>query len=188
MDVTTIATPETGVEKAVSRPFFSFHLALGAVLCVWAFFFCGKSVADPDLWWHLRNAQYLFSTHHFPRVDMFSFTLPGTPWLDHEWLSEVPYYLAHRAFGLRGVFCLYLVTAELILLGIYFFFIQVRRKHKRRMVSHKLWSDARGSELRTALDSVRLDVPARAPGLAVAIPGWRKETALGNPPAVLLMD
>ena len=120
MDVTAISPPDTVVEKSVSRPFFSFHVALGAVLCTWVFFFCGKSVADPDLWWHLRNAQHLFATHHFPQVDMYSFTVAGSPWIDHEWLSEIPYYLAYRALGLRGVFGLYLAVVELILLAVYY--------------------------------------------------------------------
>jgi hypothetical protein len=121
MDVIVVSPPDRVVEKSVSRPFFSFHLALGAVLCMWAFFFIGKSVADPDLWWHLRNAQYLFTTHHIPSTDMYSFTLGGSPWIDHEWLSEIPYYLANRAFGLRGVFWLYILTVDLILLLIFYF-------------------------------------------------------------------
>jgi hypothetical protein len=120
MDLLAIPPAETGVQKSVSRPFFSFHVALGAVLCTWVFFFCGHSVADPDLWWHLRNAQHLLSTHHLPHADMYSFTVAGTPWIDHEWLSEIPYYLVNHAFGLRGVFWLYLASIELILLGIYY--------------------------------------------------------------------
>src|SRR6266446_6054606 len=58
---------------------------------------------DPDIWWHMRNAQYLFQHHQFPRFDMYSFTVAGHPWINHEWLSEIPYYLAYRAFGLAGV-------------------------------------------------------------------------------------
>src|SRR5689334_9217032 len=54
---------------------------------------------DPDIWWHLRNAQYLLQHHQFPRFDMYSFTAAGHPWINHEWLSEVPYYVAYRAFG-----------------------------------------------------------------------------------------
>ncbi len=100
---------------------FPFQVVLAGMVVVVLFALVRQGMNDPDIWWHLRNAQYLFSTHHLPRVDMFSFTVTGTPWLDHEWLSEIPYYLVYRAFGLRGVFCLYLLTVELILLGIYYF-------------------------------------------------------------------
>src|SRR5215467_8185823 len=32
---------------------------------------------DPDIWWHMRNAQYLLQQHQFPRNDMYSFTVAG---------------------------------------------------------------------------------------------------------------
>src|SRR5207247_8297028 len=54
-------------------------------------------VGDPDIWWHLENARLLVTTHHLPRFDTFSYTTLGHPWMDHEWLSEVAYYLAWRA-------------------------------------------------------------------------------------------
>lgn len=58
---------------------------------------------DPDIWWHLRNAQYLVQQHQFPRQDMYSFTAAGKPWVNTEWLSEIPYYVAYRGFGLSGL-------------------------------------------------------------------------------------
>jgi multisubunit Na+/H+ antiporter MnhB subunit len=71
---------------------------------------------DPDVWWHMRNAEYLFQHHQFPRQDMYSFTVAGHPWLNHEWLSEVPFYLAYRAFGLVGLKSLTFFTSDLIFL------------------------------------------------------------------------
>jgi len=58
---------------------------------------------DPDIWWHMRNAQYLFEHHQLPRSDMYSFTLAGHPWISHEWLAEIPFYLSYKAFGLVGL-------------------------------------------------------------------------------------
>src|SRR5713226_8300987 len=75
---------------------------------------------DPDIWWHMRNAQYLFQHHQFPRFDMYSFTVAGHPWINHEWLSEVPYYLAYRAFGLAGLkSCTFFVLDAIFLLLLY---------------------------------------------------------------------
>jgi hypothetical protein len=76
------------------------------------------SVADPDIWWHLHNAEYLFQHHQLPRYDMYSFTVAGRPWINHEWLAEVPYYLAWRAGGLVGLNAVMLVVIELIFLGL----------------------------------------------------------------------
>ena len=65
---------------------------------------------DPDLWWHLRNAQVLLTTHHFIRQDFYSFTTVGQPWINPEWLAEIPYYLAFRIFAERGVFLMMIVA------------------------------------------------------------------------------
>ncbi|MHB1506354.1 MAG: hypothetical protein ACYCVA_06650, partial [Sulfobacillus sp.] len=65
-----------------------------------------------------RNAQVQIQTHAFLRQDLYSFTTPGKPWIDHEWLSEVPFYLAWRAFGPRGIFLVTVAAIETILLGI----------------------------------------------------------------------
>lgn len=71
---------------------------------------------DPDIWWHMHNAQYLFQQHAFPRHDMYSFTVAGHPWVNTEWLSEVPYYLAYRALGLVGIKSLMFAVLSTILL------------------------------------------------------------------------
>jgi hypothetical protein len=80
----------------------------------------GNGLADPDIWWHLRNAQYLLTNHRLPRFDMFSFTVIGHPWINHEWLAEVPYYLAWRAWGLVGLKAVSLLLLESIFLGLFF--------------------------------------------------------------------
>ncbi|HLW52784.1 MAG TPA: hypothetical protein VKW06_08065 [Candidatus Angelobacter sp.] len=102
------------------RTVFSFPVFLGAVLAAITFYFANRGVADPDIWWHLRNAEILLKTHHFIRADMYSYTVPGVPWINHEWLGEVPYYLAWRALGLRGLFLLMIALLEIILLGTYY--------------------------------------------------------------------
>ena len=84
------------------RSFFPFHLLLAAVLLIVVYMVGGSGVGDPDIWWHLKNAQYLFNTGKIPSLDMYSYTVAGQPWMNHEWLAEVPYYLAWRAFGLPG--------------------------------------------------------------------------------------
>jgi len=62
---------------------------------------------DPDIWWHLADARVLMTTHHFIRQESFAFTVAGQHWINWEWLSEIPYWLAYKAWNLRG---LYLVT------------------------------------------------------------------------------
>ena len=64
-------------------------------------------LVDPDIWWHLADARFLITTHHFIHTDPYSFTVVGNRWIDWEWLSELPFWFSYKAFSLRGI---YLVT------------------------------------------------------------------------------
>ena len=110
----------TGVESTVNAPtkriWLPFHFALGAALVLIVFIFNGHSVSDPDIWWHLNDAEQILHGH-MPRSDTFSWTATGSPWMDHEWLAEIPFYLAYKSFGLRGLYGFsFFLTAVLLLL------------------------------------------------------------------------
>jgi len=85
---------------------------------------------DPDIWWHLRNAEYLLQHHQLPSSDLYSFTVAGHPWINHEWLAEIPYYLAWRAFGLAGLKTISIVMLQLIFLGLLYLCYQESRNFK----------------------------------------------------------
>jgi len=87
--------------RVILRVAFSFPVMLAA-WNVWVVVRLAEwNLPDVDIWWHLRNAQYLFTHHQLPNIDTYSFTVAGQPWMNHEWLGEIPYYLAWRAFGLE---------------------------------------------------------------------------------------
>jgi hypothetical protein len=72
---------------------------------------------DPDLWWHLADARQLFSTGHFIQAEPYSFTVAGEPWVNPEWLAEVPFWFSYHALGMRGIYGMtWLVLAANILL------------------------------------------------------------------------
>lgn len=102
------------------RTVFSFPILLGAVLMSCTYHIANRGIADPDIWWHLRNAEYLLKTHHFIRADMYSYTVNGLPWINHEWLAEIPYYCAWRMWGLQGIFLVMICLIEAIMLGTYY--------------------------------------------------------------------
>jgi len=79
-----------------------------------------RAIAEPDIWWHLRDATYLFEHRSFPAVDTYSFGAVRSPWMNFEWLSEIPYLLAFRAMGLRGLLGVYFVVLTLIFVGVYY--------------------------------------------------------------------
>lgn len=62
-----------------------------------------RSDVDPDLWGHLRFGRYFLEYGLPPLPDIFSYASTG-PWIDHEWLCEVFYYLAWQSMGEAGYF------------------------------------------------------------------------------------
>ncbi len=69
--------------------------------------------AQGDTFWHLRAGADIWRSGQVPRVDLYSHTAYGTPWPDHEWLSQLLMYAAYRAG--RGMPGLELGAAVLIL-------------------------------------------------------------------------
>jgi hypothetical protein len=78
----------------------------------------GRYATDPDLWWHLRTGQLIVESHHVPRADAFSFTRNGSPWISHEWLSEIVFYelWSHSGPGALIIFSSVVLTAGFLLL------------------------------------------------------------------------
>jgi hypothetical protein len=88
----------------------------------YAFFFASRPLDDGDFWWHLKTGQHIVDNGVIPRTDFFSFTNYGKPWVAHEWLSEVVFYLGYLWFGygfliftfaLIAVLAFWLVTRRL---------------------------------------------------------------------------
>ena len=51
--------------------------------------------------------------------DTLSYTVAGKPWVNFEWLSELPYYFAYMWLGLSGLYVTMMLLATAIILGIY---------------------------------------------------------------------
>jgi len=67
------------------------------------------SLNDPDYFWHYREGEYIFRNHAIAYGDMYSFSMPGFEWINHEWASDtllyvIEYYLSPTAVSLWYVF------------------------------------------------------------------------------------
>ena len=112
---------EQGVSwKELALKIFSFPVMTFFLLATALFRACVRDVAEPDIWWHLRNAQYLLQHHALPRFDMYSTGAAGSPWINHEWLGELPFYIGFRAAGLQGMVAVYFAVLLLIFGGVYY--------------------------------------------------------------------
>jgi hypothetical protein len=85
---------------------------------------------DSDLWWHLADARILTTTHHFIRVEPYSFAVADQRWINPEWLAEIPYWAGYSWRGLRGIhlFALALLSANLVF--VYFRSVFAARNRK----------------------------------------------------------
>lgn len=74
---------------------FLFLLHLGWVLAD-----PDKPLCDPGTGWHVKLGQLMVEEGKLPDNDPLSYTLPGRPWMDYQWLSHVLMGLLHHAGGL----------------------------------------------------------------------------------------
>jgi hypothetical protein len=59
--------------------------------------------ADPDLWGHLRFGQAMLTQHQIVLNDQYSYSAPGHPFLNHEWLTDVVMALLYNHLGVAGL-------------------------------------------------------------------------------------
>ncbi len=80
---------------------------------------------DPDMWWHLKTGEVIWTTHVIPTTDLFSYTTNHHMWIPHEWLSQLMIYGAYRWGGYSGLmlwlccFTVLLLLAGYILCSLY---------------------------------------------------------------------
>ena len=59
--------------------------------------------ADFDLWGHLKFGEDIWQTGAVPKTDPYNYTFPNHVWFNHEWLTEVLFYLLYKVFGSTGI-------------------------------------------------------------------------------------
>ena len=96
-----------------------------------------ESMRDPDIWWHLADARQLTTTHHFIRTEPNSFTVGGQPWVNPEWLAELPYWFSYQALHLRGIY-----LAEWIIISANLVFLYWRGYRKSGHAGAAWWAAA----------------------------------------------
>lgn len=84
--------PRSALPLLVAAAAYGFVLARGARL-----------FGDPDTYWHIAAGNWILQHAAVPQRDPFSFTMPGAPWVDHEWLGQVLIALAWDAGGWSGL-------------------------------------------------------------------------------------
>jgi len=70
---------------------------------------------DNDLWGHLFFGREILSQGGLPTTNLYSYTAPGHPWINHEWLAEIVFYGIYRLLGSSGLILLKVLLGGAIL-------------------------------------------------------------------------
>jgi hypothetical protein len=62
----------------------------------------GILLNDSDTYWHIAMGKWILDHNALPRVDFYSFTKAGEPWISSSWLAQVLYAAAYQLAGWAG--------------------------------------------------------------------------------------
>ena len=98
---------------------FSFPVVLASLLLPLTVLTLRSRFSDPDMWWHLKMGEIIWTTHHIPTVDLFSYTARHHAWIPHEWLSQLTIYMAYWAGGYTGLMAWLCVVSSVLFVAGY---------------------------------------------------------------------
>jgi hypothetical protein len=98
---------------------FSFPVVLAGFLAVLAVFTVRGRFDDPDMWWHLKTGEVIWTTHTIPTKDLFSYTTNHQSSVPQEWLSEALIYGAYRSGGYSGLMLWLCFSSSVLLIAGY---------------------------------------------------------------------
>ncbi|MCL4352955.1 hypothetical protein M1615_00605 [Patescibacteria group bacterium] len=87
---------------------------------VFIMFFHPITAITQDLGRHLKTGEIILSTHNVPKINLFSYTYPNFPFINHHWLSEVIFYTVFKLAGFNGLLIMtvsIVIAAFLIILS-----------------------------------------------------------------------
>ena len=94
-----------------------FHFVFDPTIFLIGFglFWFSHTLADPDLWGHIRFGQDILRTGSIIQTDTYSYRTGEQPWINHEWLSEVIFAVLYNLQGPTALIVLKVLVSLLIL-------------------------------------------------------------------------
>lgn len=96
----------------MQKYFPAFKFVCGALIIA-TFFFVSLNRIDPDFWWHVKVGEWINANGHAPTADIYSYTMPGYPWIDHEWLTNSFIYALYQNSSLMLLAFIFSLCAAL---------------------------------------------------------------------------
>lgn len=99
---------------------FTHFLYLLLFFLAFSFFYHSDLSFDQDLGRHLKLGEIIWQTREVPKTNLFSYTQPDFPFINHHWGFEVIIYLLSSTIGLQLLLVLKLVALLAVAAGILF--------------------------------------------------------------------
>ncbi len=83
------------MSREKNTPRYYLFPSLGSLLFIIMLLMGLSSIQSYDLFWHLATGEFIVNNWAIPDSDPFSFTMQGEPWIAHEWLSDLIFYVVY---------------------------------------------------------------------------------------------
>lgn len=100
-------------------------IAFLILLLIFIGFFHPVYSITQDLGRHLKTGEIILKTNSVPKTNLFSYTYPNFPFINHHWLSEVFYHVLFQKIGFNGLLT---INTALVLLSFGLIFSKVLKK------------------------------------------------------------
>ena len=119
-----ITTPSLGlITSAAARSKGARKWNRSVVILIFAavLFPVSYTVADPDIWGHVRFGQDILALGRIPTTDSYSYTSGARPWINHELLAEIAFGWIFNQFGAVGLIVLKTLIVMLTLILVFWY-------------------------------------------------------------------
>jgi len=90
------------------------------ILSAYVFFLSRKiDLTISDLGRHLKNGELFFTNFYIPSVNLYSYTYPDFPFINHHWASGVVFFLIKKISGFQGL-SVFFIALSLLTFSIFF--------------------------------------------------------------------
>jgi hypothetical protein len=109
----TISADTSSRSRAMPQQASAWPPIIGLIVYAQLLFSGTALLKDGDTYWHIAVGRFIVDHHAIPFHDPFSYTMAGTLWSSHEWLSEIALAFVYDAMGWRGVIMLTALCAAI---------------------------------------------------------------------------
>src|SRR4030042_170356 len=92
------------IEKVKAKAAFLVKIAVFFIFFSFLMMSAFYNLGETDYFLHLKNGEYILEQRIIPSADVFSFTVPGKPWVDQKWLYQVGLAGVYKLGGVEALF------------------------------------------------------------------------------------